>query len=69
MEVLIKLRKVGGSVMARIPKEVLEQESLHPGETVKLEVKKVKKSAFGIAKGMKSFTHEERQNMWEDKYR
>ena len=59
MEVLIKLRKVGGSVMARIPKEVLEQESLQPGETVKLEVKKVKKSAFGSLKGIGSFTKED----------
>lgn len=56
MEVLAKLRKVGGSVMARIPKEVLEQESLRPGEIVKLEVKKVKKSGLGIFKGMRSFT-------------
>ena len=56
MEVLTKLRKVGGSVMARIPKEVLDHESLHPGETVKLEVRKVKKSAFGTLKGMGSFT-------------
>ena len=69
MEVLTKLRKVGGSVMARIPKEVLEQESLHPGETVKLEVKKVKMSGFGIFKGMKSFTSEERKKMWGDRYR
>lgn len=69
MEVLTKLRKVGGSVMARIPKEVLEHESLHPGETIRLEVKKVKISAFGIAKGIKSFTHKERQEMWEDKHR
>lgn len=68
MEVLTKLRKVGGSVMARIPKEVLEQESLHPGETIKLEVKKVKKSAFGIFKGMK-VTSKEIHEMWEDKYR
>lgn len=59
MEVLTKLRKVGGSVMARIPKEVLEQESLHPGETVKLEVKKIKISGFGIFKGMRSFTKED----------
>ena len=69
MEVLIKLRKVGGSVMARIPKEVLEQESLQPGETVKLEIKKAKISGFGIFKGMKPFTHKERQEIWEDKYR
>lgn len=59
MEVLTKLRKVGGSVMARIPKEVLEQESLHSGETVKLEVKKVKKSGFGSLKGIGSFTKED----------
>ena len=69
MEILTKLRKVGGSLMARIQKEVLEEESLRPGEIIRLEVKKVKKSAFGIAKGIKSFTHEERQKMWEDKYR
>lgn len=59
MEILTKLRKVGGSLMARIPKEVLEEESLHPGETIRLEVKKVKKSALGIAKGMRSFTKED----------
>ena len=59
MEVLTKLRKVGGSVMARIPKEVLEQEFLHEGQTVRLEIKKVKKSALGIAKGMRSFTKED----------
>ncbi len=69
MEVLTKLRKVGGSVMARIPKEVLEQESLHAGEIVKLEVKKAKISGFGIAKGMKPFTQKEEREMWEDKYR
>lgn len=60
MEVLTKLRRVGGSVMARIPKEVLEQESLQPGESVRLEVKKVKKSAFGSLKGMRSFTAEDK---------
>ncbi len=60
MEVLAKLRKVGGSVMARIPKEVLEQESLQPGEIVKLEVKKAKKSAFGTLKGMRAFTKEDK---------
>ena len=59
MEVLTKLRKVGGSVMARIPKEVLEHESLHPGETVKLEIKKAKISGFGTLKGMRSFTKED----------
>ena len=68
MEVLTKLRKVGGSVMARIPKEVLEQESLHPGETVKLEIKKAKISGFGIFKGLK-VTTKEIHEMWGDKHR
>ena len=56
MEVLTKLRKVGGSMMARIPKEILEQESLHEGDIVKLEIKKTKISGFGIFKGMRPFT-------------
>lgn len=59
MEVLTKLRKVGGSVMARIPKEVLEQESLHPGETVRLDVKKVKINGFGSLKGISPFTKDD----------
>lgn len=59
MEVLTKLRKVGGSVMARIPKEIIEQESLHIGDTVRLDVKKAKISGFGIFKGMRSFTKED----------
>lgn len=59
MEVLTKLRKVGGSVMTRIPKEVLEYESLHIGDTIRLDVKKAKISGFGIFKGMRSFTHED----------
>ena len=59
MEALTKLRKVGGSVMARIPKEVLEHESLHAGETVKIEVKRIKISGFGSLKGMRPFTQED----------
>ena len=69
MEVLTKLRKVGGSVMARIPKEVMEQELFQPGETVKIEIKKIKISGFGIAKGMKPFSQKEELEMWGDKYR
>ena len=45
--------------MVRIPKEVLEHEYLHAGETVKIEVKKVRISGFGSLKGMRSFTKED----------
>ena len=68
MEVLTKLRKVGGSLMATIPKEVVEHESLHDGETIKIEVKKMRKSGFGLFKGLKSFTRKDRQEMWRDRF-
>ena len=55
--------------MARIPKEVLEHESLHPGETIKLEVKKAKIDGFGALKGIGSFTNKDRQEMWGDNNR
>ena len=67
MEMLTKLRKVGGSVMARIPKEVLEQESLHAGETVRIEIKKSRMSGLGIFKNMKSIAAKDIHNLWRDK--
>ncbi|MDO8628214.1 MAG: AbrB/MazE/SpoVT family DNA-binding domain-containing protein [Nanoarchaeota archaeon] len=52
MECITKLRKVGGSLMATIPKDVVEMEKLEEGMTVKLEVKKGKKSYLGALKGI-----------------
>ncbi|HLD12382.1 MAG TPA: AbrB/MazE/SpoVT family DNA-binding domain-containing protein [Candidatus Nanoarchaeia archaeon] len=52
MECITKLRRVGGSLMATIPKEVVEMEKLEEGGTIKIEVKKVKKSYLGISKGI-----------------
>jgi len=34
--------------MVRIPKEVVEQEDLHEGEMVEIEVKKARKTGFGL---------------------
>lgn len=45
-------RKVGGSLMVTIPKEVAELEGIHPGEMVKLNVEKIKKDWFGVCKGI-----------------
>ena len=57
-EVLTKTKKIGGSLMVRIPKEVAEILSLRPDEIVKIHVEKMRKSGFGIAKGIGPYQHE-----------
>ncbi len=56
---LAKVRKVGGSLMVTIPREVAEEEGIKPGETVNVEVRKVRKSFFGTARGIGPFTAED----------
>lgn len=51
MESLTKTRKVGGSLMITIPKQVVELEDLHADELVRIKIQKIKKSGFGISKG------------------
>lgn len=53
---LAKVRKVGGSLVVTIPKEVAEEEGVKPGELVNLEIRKAKKSFFGAARGIGPFT-------------
>lgn len=59
MESITKLRKVGGSIIATVPKKLTEVEGLVPGQLVKIKVEKVKKSGFGALKGIGSFTKED----------
>lgn len=63
MEGITKLRKVGGSIIATIPKNVIEVEGLMPGQIVVIKVEKVKKSFLGAAKGIGSFTKEDERWM------
>jgi hypothetical protein len=55
-ECLAKTRKVGGSLVVTLPKELVETEKIKEGEVVKIRVKKLRKDGFGILKGMPSFT-------------
>ncbi|MBI4895476.1 MAG: AbrB/MazE/SpoVT family DNA-binding domain-containing protein [Candidatus Aenigmarchaeota archaeon] len=57
-QALVKTKKIGGSIMVRIPKEVIETESIHENELIKITVEKVRKSGFGMAKGLGPFKHE-----------
>ncbi|MBI2672136.1 hypothetical protein HYX16_04340 [Candidatus Woesearchaeota archaeon] len=61
MESITKLRRVGGSVVATVPKKLIDVEGLIPGQIVKIEIKKVRKSFFGAAKGIGSFTKEDKK--------
>ncbi len=62
----VKVRKVGGSLVATIPKEMVNALGLKENEQVLLEVSKPMKSYFGIfkGKGLTPFTREEREEMW-----
>jgi len=56
---LAKVRKVGGSLVVTIPRRVADEEGIKPGETVNVEVRKIKKSYFGAARGIGPFTAED----------
>ena len=67
MKALTRIRAVGGSLIVTIPKEIVKEESLREGELVEIEVEKVKKSGFGLLRGIGKFTHKEREKMWEER--
>ena len=63
MNSITKLRKVGGSIVATVPKKLVETENLEEGQLVKIAVTKIKKNRFGSCKGIGSFTKEDKQWM------
>ncbi len=62
MKALTKVRKIGGYLVVTILKQVVETEDLEPEIVVEIEIGKVKKSFFGVAKGIGSFTKEDEMN-------
>ena len=63
MESITVLRKVGGSLMATVPKRLIDAEGLVDGQIVTINVQKLKKSFFGAGKGVGSFSKEDRRWM------
>lgn len=59
METIARTRKVGGSLMVTIPKEIVKEEGIREGEAIKIQVEKVRKDYFGILKGMRPFSKED----------
>lgn len=61
METIVKLRQVGGSLVATIPKEIVDSAQIDKNDFVMLSVKKLAKSGFGSLKGKKiNFTEDDR---------
>ncbi len=57
---LVRTRRIGGSIVVRIPKEVVEQQGILEGELVELEVQKARKDWFGAFPKLKPFAREEK---------
>lgn len=53
---LTKTRKVGGSLVVTLPKELVETQKIRENEYVEVTVKKCRKNGFGALKGMSPFT-------------
>ncbi|MFH1751446.1 MAG: AbrB/MazE/SpoVT family DNA-binding domain-containing protein [archaeon] len=60
MEAITKTRRIGGSIVTTIPKEVAEKLKLKENELIEIEIKRVKKSFFGAIKGIPSFKEDDR---------
>ncbi|MEK6847079.1 MAG: AbrB/MazE/SpoVT family DNA-binding domain-containing protein [Nanoarchaeota archaeon] len=57
---LARVRRIGGSLVVTIPKEIVKEEQIQEEELVEISVKKPRKSYFGALKGIGSFTREDR---------
>lgn len=53
-------KRVGGSLMVRIPADIVSKEGIREGEDVEIEVRKVKKSYFGAFPKVGPFRKEDR---------
>ena len=62
---LTKTRKVEGSIVVTLPKELVETQKIKENEYVEITVKKCRKDGFGIFKGMAPFTVEDELKAFE----
>jgi bifunctional DNA-binding transcriptional regulator/antitoxin component of YhaV-PrlF toxin-antitoxin module len=53
---LVKTRRVGGSLVVTLPKEVTDSKGIKEGEIVEITVKKLRVDGFGALRGIGPFT-------------
>ncbi len=56
---LTRTRRVGGSIVVTLPKELVEAQNIKENQCVEITVRKCRKNGFGIFKGMTPFTVED----------
>ena len=62
---LAKTRKVGGSIVITLPKELVQTQKIRENEFVEVTVKKCRKNGFGVLRGMAPFTVEDELKAFE----
>ncbi|MDO8508778.1 MAG: AbrB/MazE/SpoVT family DNA-binding domain-containing protein [Nanoarchaeota archaeon] len=59
MNIVTKTRKLGGSLIITIPKELVNEQNIREDELIEVTIKKKRKDYFGALKGIGSFTEED----------
>ena len=59
-ETIQQARKVGGSLMVRIPKDIVVFQGIREGEFVQVSVQRLRKDYFGVQPKLSSFKKEDR---------
>jgi len=57
---LARTRRIGGSLVVTIPRELVKEEQLEENQVIEITVKKPRKDYFGALKGIGSFTRKDR---------
>jgi hypothetical protein len=60
MKTLTRTRKIGGSLIVTIPRTIVEEEGLTENQAVKIDVQKIRKSGFGMFKGLGPLTKKDK---------
>lgn len=59
-ETIVRARKLGGSLIVRVPKDIVDQKGIVEGETLKLKInKRMRKDWSGALKTLKQLKKEE----------
>ena len=56
---VVKTKRIGGSLMVTIPKEIVEDESIRENQLVEIEIRRKRKDFFGSMRGIGPFTRKD----------
>lgn len=57
-ETIQRAKRIGGSLMIRIPKDIVDIEHIQQGEAIQVDIKKLRKDWFGACKELKPYIKE-----------